>query len=967
MKGGALDLGDLYTKLRVDFSDFAKAEKAGRKFSKEAISGFDKTEAAGRKLKKTGKVVSGFAAILLGMGGASAKMSNDFDKGISEINSLLPAATRDFKGLKESVRSVSLALGTDLADGAGAAYQAISAGVPKDNIVSFLTVATKAAIAGVTDTEVAVDGITTVMNAWKAEAGSATDVADVMFTAVKNGKTTFQELSSSMFQVAGIAPELGVDFKEIAASAAQMTSQGIPTSVAMTQMRASMVALAKPNAEMVKLLETSGIESVKASIAQIGLVGTLTKLQKAATKSNISIDKAMGGAEAMGLVYKTTGDNASGFAKNMDGMTKSADAANSAFEEVDKTRGFDKLINQGKILATIIGDALTPVLIPMAEHFGEFIKKVAMLDPKLIQIGVVVLGVIAAMGPLLIMVGSIVTLMAPAVGAVGGLSAAFATLAALAGPVGIAILAIVAVMTVLYKNWDIVSAFIRVGVHAIIKWFNQWKENNAGLISSISESWNKLLETGRKLWTSLQGLIERFVRASVIVLNDILEPIGGLKGAWVIMQKVMSAALTLLGGQLKVFFDFVSEIFSLIADVLDGNISVWDALKSAIFVMIKAMISTLGNLHTFFRSVFGKIWDYLKSLNWKQMGIDMMQGLANGLQSVAMLPVTAAKAMAGRVKSAVTDFFAIQSPSKVFAEIGRFTMIGFAIGITAAAPQAIAAAEIAASETLAKFEETIQARNGNFAMGENTTIAGFPDLAEISAYYDARLDLLNTKGLAETQLFKSLELDKYNSVKAGQRAQLNFYGQSFDAMLDAAKDYAGEQSGIYKGLFAVSKGFAIAEAAIAMQQNIANASKVGFPYNIPMIAGAITQGLGIAASIQSVGTPAKAYRNGGVVSSGRSGIAGESGVEIVGPTGVISAAQTKGMLGGGSTNVYVEIVDNSGGSNTHRVEQSSTSEGERLKIFIEAAEDKISTDISRGTGKIQDSIESAWSLGRRGN
>ncbi|MDC4571076.1 phage tail tape measure protein, partial [Acinetobacter baumannii] len=44
----------------------------------------------------------------------------------------------------------------------------------------------------------------------------------------------------------------------------------------------------------------------------------------------------------------------------------------------------------------------------------------------------------------------------------------------------------------------------------------------------------------------------------------------------------------------------------------------------------------------------------------------------------------------------------------------------------------------------------------------------------------------------------------------------------------------------------------IAAAGIAIQQNIAAASKAGFPLNIPLIAGAVAQGASIIANIRSI-------------------------------------------------------------------------------------------------------------------
>jgi hypothetical protein len=50
-------------------------------------------------------------------------------------------------------------------------------------------------------------------------------------------------------------------------------------------------------------------------------------------------------------------------------------------------------------------------------------------------------------------------------------------------------------------------------------------------------------------------------------------------------------------------------------------------------------------------------------------------------------------------------------------------------------------------------------------------------------------------------------------------------------------------------MFALSKAFAVAQAAVSLATNVSKASEAGFPYNIPLIIGAIAQGASIVAMI----------------------------------------------------------------------------------------------------------------------
>ena len=73
-----------------------------------------------------------------------------------------------------------------------------------------------------------------------------------------------------------------------------------------------------------------------------------------------------------------------------------------------------------------------------------------------------------------------------------------------------------------------------------------------------------------------------------------------------------------------------------------------------------------------------------------------------------------------------------------------------------------------------------------------------------------------------------------------------------DSLLGIAEDSAGRQSAVYKGLFVVSKAFAIADAIIKIQQGVANAISLPFPANLGAVATVAAQAASIVSNIQAV-------------------------------------------------------------------------------------------------------------------
>ena len=143
----------------------------------------------GKAVKVVGFAFAGAGVAAAGIGVAALKLAADFDKAFSEVRTLLPNVSDEaFGALQKDLRDFSNETGTVTTEAIPALYQAISAGVPRENVMDFLRVANKAAVGGVTDLETAVDAITSTVNAYGPEVLSATQASDLMFTAVRLGK-----------------------------------------------------------------------------------------------------------------------------------------------------------------------------------------------------------------------------------------------------------------------------------------------------------------------------------------------------------------------------------------------------------------------------------------------------------------------------------------------------------------------------------------------------------------------------------------------------------------------------------------------------------------------------------------------------------------------------------------------------------------------------------------------------------
>lgn len=273
---------------------------------------------------------------------ASVHAFAGFERQMNEVFTLMPGISgQAMDTMTDQVRDFSREFAVLPTEVVPALYQSLSAGVPPGNVFEFLETAQKAAAAGVTDLTTAVDGITSVVNAYGADVLSATNASDLMFTAVRLGKTNFEELSASLFNVTPTAAALGVSFGDVTAALAAMTAQGVPTSVATTQLRQLFVELSKEGSTTSAVFREIAGKSFADFIAAGGNTQTaLQLLERHARDTGVGINDLFGSVEAGSAALALTGRGTDAFTAGLEGMQASAEATEVAYEQMAQGLGF---------------------------------------------------------------------------------------------------------------------------------------------------------------------------------------------------------------------------------------------------------------------------------------------------------------------------------------------------------------------------------------------------------------------------------------------------------------------------------------------------------------------------------------------------------------------------------------------------------------------------------------------------
>ena len=256
-----------------------------------------------------------------------------FQKQLSTVNTLLKGSREELNKYADEFINLSIRTGQAKEDIANGAYQALSSGVAKEDLVNFLEVATKTAQAGLTTTETSIQTISSIMNAYKMTATEAADIADWLLTVQNKGVTTVGELGSYLSDVTSIAAPLNVTLNDIGAALAQMTQNGNNTAKSTTMLKTMLSELSKEGQKAADVFTKIAGQSFRDFITNGGdLQGALNLMEQHAKSTDKSIVDLFGSVEAGSAALNLTGLNAQKFSEKLEDMKNKSGELNTAYE-----------------------------------------------------------------------------------------------------------------------------------------------------------------------------------------------------------------------------------------------------------------------------------------------------------------------------------------------------------------------------------------------------------------------------------------------------------------------------------------------------------------------------------------------------------------------------------------------------------------------------------------------------------
>ena len=575
-----MDLGSIWAELRFRTNklqeDLTKAEaqiKTAQTKMEASAASFEKS---GKAIKGVGKGLSMYLTLpLVVAAGASVKFGLDFSKSIGYANTMLKLSGPALNQFKQGVLKVSDQWGKSATDVAQSAYSISSVlHTSGKDTVTILNQTARAAKAGQIQTVDATNAVVRMMSIYNLKASQSKSLIDTLSATVKAGNANWQDLAHVLPQDAGSAKILGVKLDELSAAFATMSSKSGSSEEAGASLRAMLMSFIKPSDDMKKALKDMGYNSAQLAIKQIGLKGVMDALRKKYGDNAEALGKLIPnirGITGASILFANKGKD---FAESLDMIRNSSNETAKQIEAGRTTyQKFTESLNRVKNAGIELFASFEPYFVKALDSLTKLAKKFESLSPSAKKTVLIVGALLAIIGPLLVVAGTLIGSMQKIKLAFVALNAILpmtGTLASAAlGPIGLAIMAIVVAVAVLAVAWKRDWGGIREKTKAFLEFFKGVGKTIGEKIGIIKNSLVSMGDKAKSAFETSKNNALSFANKMVNIVKTIREKIPLINAYFKIWEfglnllsnlfekfkKKVESVLSNLGDKIKIFFN----------------------------------------------------------------------------------------------------------------------------------------------------------------------------------------------------------------------------------------------------------------------------------------------------------------------------------------------------------------------------------------------------------------------------
>ena len=659
----------------------SKIDQAGKKM--EAFG--DSVTSAGQKIMPASMAVAG-------LGAAAVKTTSDFDTSMSKVAAVSGATGDDLDALRDKAREMGAKTKFSASEAADAMNYMAMAGWKTGDMLEGIEGIMNLAAASGEDLATTSDIVTDALTAFGLTAQDSGHFADILAAASSNANTNVAMMGETFKYCAPIAGALGFSAEDTAEAIGLMANAGIKSTQAGTALRTIMnnlsgeVKITGAALGEVTIATTNADGSMR-DLSDIlsdcrGAFSQLSESEQAAAAEALVGKNAMSGFLALmnageGDIEKLSSaiDSCSDtFVKTVDGaIIPMSQALEEGVEWIEEYNGVSEkmaavmqdnlggqltiLKSQIQELAISFGEMLMPAIRAIVSKIQAFVDKLNGMSESQRKAVLTIGLVIAALGPLLVILGTVISRVGVAMQgfvklatgvkklgvAVKAGTGIFGKLGAALGGISAPVLAVIAVIAVLvaaFKHlWDTNEEFrnaITAIWNGIVSKIQAFCQGIVDRLNALGFEFGSIVDVLKSLWDGLCQFLAPVFEAAFSVVSTVLGSVLN------VITGLLDVFIGLFTGNWSQLWDGVKEIFSGVWDAITGLFdTALNLLKSLAEVVFGWFGTTWESVWTGIKSFFETIWNGI---------VAFFTGIWNTIVSTVTAQINA-------VKTAVTTVF----------------------------------------------------------------------------------------------------------------------------------------------------------------------------------------------------------------------------------------------------------------------------------------------------------------------
>jgi TP901 family phage tail tape measure protein len=400
------------------------------------------------------------------------------------------------------------------------------------------------AAAGALDLGRAADGVTDILAQFRLEAKDSAMVADQLAKAAGASSATVEDLLQAFGNSGPVMAQFGLSVEESAAALAVLAENGIKGAEAGTQLKSMLLNMSENTLKTRAAWEELGVTMYDAQGNMRDIDDIFKDINKAMQGMSMQDQNRI--AQQLAGTYGLVGFNAlrasNGISDMQGAMANAAGASEVANARMNTLAGrFDQLMGSIETLAIVLGGLGEGPLVAFLTWLTDVVNGITQwvqLNPQMAQIVMIILAIVAAIGPLLMIVGQLVSAWTAIAAVIPIVTAGFTAFMALGLPLIALIALIVVAIGLLIANWNQLGQTVMQLATIIDKSlgsvFSKTRDGLVMVAQMIAKSWQEMLgkagtslsQLGSIIWERLKTVGSQMFTLGEAIVSGLLN---GLK------------------------------------------------------------------------------------------------------------------------------------------------------------------------------------------------------------------------------------------------------------------------------------------------------------------------------------------------------------------------------------------------------------------------------------------------------